>query len=624
MNGTGSIGINPSCGGRSTRPASSVCPRGPKPSASGFSAAMSELILPNQDQRRGLGPTAPAQRVAAWAVAPGTEALRRAALGIAFVVVAYHYSLATVLRALKTQTPLAYLGLVPIIALLLAAARIRPAVGEPAIDDRQLDYIIALPLLVAALAFNVLLPVRMSTLFWLWRLDVVTIPVFTAGVITLLFGVRTTWRLRIPIAFLILAWPLPYTTLLVNWLTAFTDTTLAGLDFALRFAPIASKQNAAAGTYLVHHAHTSFPVSVASACSGVNGIVGYLLVSVAFLTVVAGAAARKVAWLVFGLAGVWLSNVIRILMIVSAGHLFGSRVAIDVLHPFMGLVTFNIVVLAMVLAMPRFGLYLRLPGRGGVPELSQSVRSAVPKLRLAAAVLAGFTLLTFLTNDSLKSYDLVISALGAPRLASFSDEPSHPDGWQVQKTDTYTWATPFFGEDSTWYRYQFSFDGRNPSDLHSSAPVISDVINTSDVSTFSTYGIEACYRFHGFKLHSIRTVDLGGGVTGNVLAYYNTSSKSDWTTVYWHWPVKSANGRTRYERVTLMLINTNNATFSGPAPSAGALRQLGLGVQNLIGGKASTTDAKLDRTRAFLVAFAHELILKQATARGQVAAPPKH
>jgi len=581
---------------------------------------MTQITLPDQP-RRGVA-SGPAHTWVSWAFAPEAEALRRAALGIVFVVVAYHYSLATIMRALKTQTPLAYLGLVPPIALLLGAARVRPAHGEPAIDDRQVDYIIAVPLLIAALALNVLLPVRMSTLFWLRRLDVVTIPLFTAGVITLLFGVRTTWRLRVPIAFLILAWPLPYTTLLVNWLTAFTHSTLAGLDFALRFIPIASQQSAQAGTYLVHHGGASFPVSVASACSGVNGIVGYLLVSAAFLTVVVGTWARKIAWLAFGLAGVWLSNVIRILMILVAGHLWGEKVAIEILHPFMGLVTFNLVVLVMVLAMPYFRLYLRFSGAGGVRELSKTVRTAVPRIRLAAFVLAAFTLLIFLSNDSLKSYDLVVSSLGAPRLASFSDQPDYPYGWGVQKTDTYTWARPFFGEDSTWYRYEFTPTGRLPGDLHSSVPIISDVINTSDINSFSAYGIEACYRFHGFKFHSIRTVYLGGGVTGNVLAYYNTQTKSDWTTVYWHWPVKTQNGKTRYERMTLMLVNTNDATFTGPALNSGTMHQLGLGVQNFLSGKSTGPDAKLDRTRAFLLAFAHELILQHATAASSSPSAP--
>ena len=155
------------------------------------------------------------------------------------VVVAYHYSLQTILQSLTTQTPLAYLGLVPILAILLAVCEIKPRAGEPAIHDRQIDYIIGLPLLVGAVAFNVIGPVRLSTMFWLWRLDIVTLPLFTAGVIALLFGTRVMWRLRVPILFLILAWPLPYSTFLVNWLERVTDTTLAALNVALHVVHVA-------------------------------------------------------------------------------------------------------------------------------------------------------------------------------------------------------------------------------------------------------------------------------------------------------------------------------------------------------------------------------------------------
>ena len=561
------------------------------------------------------------RRLIDWGTSPRQLLVRRALLGILLVGVAFHYSLTTLVRTLKDQTPLSYLGLVPIIALALAAARIRPAVSEPPIHDRQVDYIIGVPLMLGALVFDILMPVRLSTMFWLWRLDLVSLPLFVAGTLCLLFGVRTLWRLKVPVLFLLLAWPLPYTTLLVNWLNAFTNSTLAGLNVALRFVHVAAKDPTQdVGTYLVSHAGTTFPVSVASACSGVNGIVGYLLVAVAFLTGVVGGAVRKIVWLTFGLAAVWASNVARILLILFAGNRWGEKVAIGVLHPFMGLLTFNLVVLAMVLAMRPFGLELRIDrGPRGV-DLATPLKRAVPKVRLAAAVVLVLALAAAVANSSLRSYDLVVSALGAPRLAPYSDFPAHPDGWSDRKIDTYTWAKPFFGEDSTWYRYAYTWDSNVHDTFQSSTPVISDVIQTSDLSSFSTYGIEACYRFHGYKLHSIKTVDLGGGVTGNVLSYYNTKVHSDWTTVYWHWPVKAANGKTRYERITLMMINTSGATFTGTIPGSGLVRSLALGVNNALGSNQSKVDVQLSSTRTFLVAFARSVIAHQAPASSKLTA----
>ena len=572
---------------------------------------MTDLALP---QPRPLGASTGMWRAAEERIfSPRYLLVRRCGFGIALVLVAFHYSLSTLVRTLKDETPLAYLGLVPIIALLLAAAQIRPETREPSIHDRQVDYIIGLPLLVGPLVFDILMPIRLSTLFWLDRLDLVVLPVFVAGTITLLFGVRTLWRLRVPVLFLLLAWPLPYSTLLVNWLTAFTNSTLDGLNVMLHVARVAvAAPSQGVGVYTVKHGKTPFPVSVASACSGVNGIVGYLLVAVAFLAVVVGSWFRKLLWLGFGLGAVWVSNVLRIFAILVAGNRWGETVAIDVLHPVMGLVTFNLVVLGMVLVMGLFGLRLRFSGSSGKAGLGDQMRKAVPSIRGAAVILVALAGLGYFANSTLRQFDLVVTDLGAPRLTSFSDSPSHPLDWNVVRTDTYTWAKPFFGDDSTWYRYQFSWNGNVAAPLKSNEAVISDVINTSDLNSFSTYGIEACYQFHGYKLYSIRTVDLGGGVTGNVLAYYNTGTKSDWTTLYWHWPVKTPDGKTRYERVTLMLINTNDAYFTAPPASSSVLRSLGLGVENALVGKSSSVDSRFDKTRTFLIEFAHEVIANKA------------
>jgi exosortase len=553
-----------------------------------------------------------ARRVTDVLRSPAYMATRRVIAAAGLIVIAFHYSLTTLVRTLKDQTPLAYLGLVPLIALLMAAGRLWPAEGEPAIHDRQVDYIIGLPLLIGSIFFEVFMPIRMSTLFWLYRMDLLVLPMFAAGTIAVLFGTRVLWRLKLPVLFLLLAWPLPYETLLVRGLSAFTSSTLSGLNVLLRVVTVASPYaGKGSGLYQIHHGGSSFLVSVASACSGVNGIVGYLLVAVAFSTMVTGRFAAKAAWLACGLAGVWTSNVIRIVIILTAGHWWGEHIALKVLHPFMGLVTFNIVVLAMVLVMGRFRLSFASSRKRSGAALAAHLHRAVPRLRLALAVIAGFAAVAYVANSALQGYDLVLSSLGAPRLVAFSQAPSHPDGWRVDHVDTYTWATPFFGEDSTWYRYDYTFQGGN-APLKSDTPIIADVINTSDLSSFSTYGIEACYRFHGYKLYSIRTVDLGGGVTGNVLSYYNTAVKSDWTTVYWHWPVKADNGSIRYERVTLMLLNTAHASFTGPSPSTGLLRSLGLGVENALVAKGSSVDAKLARTRTFLVEFARAVIDGQA------------
>jgi exosortase len=544
---------------------------------------------------------------------------RNTAIFVAVVIVAYHYSLSTLFRTLQSDTPLAYLGLVPVIALGLAAVLARPNPAEPAIHDRQLDYIVGVPLLVASLAINILLPVRLNSLYWIWRVDLLALPLFVAGTIALLFGVRTLWRGRIPIVFLFLAWPLPYTSLLTSQLQSFTNATVAAVRLGLHAIPVAHSLPGDGTLFAIDHGKQTFPVSIASACSGVNGVVGYGLVAVALLAILKGSLVRKLAWLVVGLAVVWLLNVARILAIFAAGHQWGERVAIDALHPYLGLVTFSLSVVVMLAILGRFGLELG-PGvvkrgppggsDGGIPA-KPATKPAVPRTRLAVAVVVGVALFSGIINTSLRSFDLVADSVGSPRLAPFLTHPSRPDGWLVYKVAQFDWARQFFGSDSTWWRYDYHWDGKSPSLFHTRSTVVADVISTSDLSSFSSYGIEACYNFHGYSLNAVNTVDLGG-IVAHVVAYKN-EFHNQWINVYWINPVKTPSG-TRYERVNLMLINDSHSNTSARVPSPSIARSLGIDIENALTGASSSAGPKLTHTRAFLAAFAADLIHHQVPA----------
>jgi len=546
---------------------------------------------------------------------PRTRTSLRVAALLAGTATAYHYSLLSLLQSLSLETPLAYVGLVPIMALLLAALRARPLKPEPHIHDRQLDYIVGLPLLSAALAVNVLMPRRLSTLFWVWRIDLFTLPFFVAGAVAILFGVRVLWRQRLAISFLMLAWPLPYSVLLLRFLSAFTNGTLSGLRLALKGIHVAVPQPSADGSlFQVVHAGKPFPISVVSACSGVNGMVGFLLVGVAFGAVVRGPRVRKALWLTAGLALLWLINLGRILFIFWAGKLWGESVAINVLHPYVGLVTFNVGIVVML------GLAIRGGDRvAGAPRaVGAALRTlAVPKAAAAVLTVVVLSGVLAVTNENLKAYDLVANALGGARLASFSDHPYAPDGWGARQSDRYTWARPFFGDDSTWLRYTYSWQSGTSGPLRSSLPITGDVIRTSNLRSFSAYGVEACYRFHGYKLRDVANVSLGGGVTGQALSYANPKLKQDWTLVYWIWPVKTADNSTRYERVTLYLQGTGDAKLEGAQTRPDDVNSLRNGL-----GKTDELDRRLGTTRSFVVAFARAVVGGQKSVQQGTPAPP--
>ena len=547
-----------------------------------------------------------------WSEAqPRTRTMIQLSVMFAAIVIAYGYSLLTLLQNAEMQTPLAYISLVPAISIALAVAYARPERTEPAIHDRQLDYIVGVPLIATAMAMNMLLPNKLSAMFWIWRIDLLSLPVFVAGLVAVLFGVRVLWRQKFAIGYLFLAWPWPYSTVLLRVLDASTNTTLAGLRVVLRVVPVAKPVLSGDGSLFdVVHNGRAFPISVVSACSGINGIVGFLLIGVAFVAVVRGAWIRKVAWLAVGMLFLWLVNLGRLMLIFWAGRMWGENIAINILHPVVGLVTFTIGVVIMSMAIRPMGMMI---GRSGsesmrhpgtemtMPPRSRTVQ-AVPKVFMAVVVVAIATLLLGVADFGLRSYNLVANAAGEPKLLAFRSAPTAPEGWRYRITNQYDWAQPLFGDDSTWVRYIFIPSDRG-GDLRSSYGVTADVIDTSDLQTFSAYGVEDCYQFHGYSLRDVAQVDIGGGITGQTLSFSGAGQQS-WSVVYWIAPVKAGQG-IRYERFVLYLLN---------APGGAGIRMPpDVRITNLAGSLDSTgPDAVLVQNRAFLVAFAHELVVNQA------------
>jgi exosortase/archaeosortase family protein len=547
---------------------------------------------------------------------PKTRTTVQMASLIGIVVIAYNYSLITLLQLADLNTPLAYVSLVPLISLILAALHSQPKQAEPSIHDRQTDYIIGIPLMVAALLVNRLLPTKLSAMFWVWRIDLLTLPFFVAGAVAVIFGVRILWRQKVAVGFLILAWPYPYTTVLLSVLNAFTSATLFAMAHIVKITHIATLEGSLSGGVfsIVHNGH-AFTLSVISACSGVSSVVGFLLVGTAFAAVVRGPLLFKILWLAGGMVLLWTINLGRIALIFWAGQEAGEHFAIDILHPFIGLVTFSIGVGIMILCIKPMRLHLEFtrqrPDPGVTvtdlpPARSARARSvlAVPKVYLAVTIVLVFGIFVGVANVGLQSYNLVANVAGESKLASYITDPVTPAGWTSRYETTFNWAQPLFGEGSMWNRYELI--PQSGGNLHANTEVIADVIDTPELETFSAYGVEQCYEFHGYSLANVAQVALGGGITGQTLAY-TSQQYGSWSIVYWILPVRRG-AATVYERVVLYVQNQRGAI----APAAEGQRS---GIKVIAGssGVQSAQAEVLLQNRDFLVAYARELIGVQAS-----------
>ena len=534
------------------------------------------------------------------------------------VLIAYNYSLSTLLQTADQQTPLAYISLVPAIALALAAVRSRPLKPEPPIYDRQVDYTIGIPLILAAVAINELLPARMSALFWYYRIDLLSLPIFVAGVVAIIFGCRVLWRQKLAIAFLFLAWPYPYEKYLLGVLNAFTDATLFAMDKVAVWThlatPTLSSDNA---LFTINHHGTTFALSIVSACSGVNSVVGFLLVGSAFAAIVRGPIVRKVLWLAGGIVLLWALNIGRITFIFFAGREWGESIAINVFHPFVGLVLFALGVIVMLLLIRPLGMTIPMGANGPAlsprttapdataPARQRKVTLAVPKVYLAIAAVVVAALLVGISNVGLTNYNLVAGVAGQAKLTAYIQGPVAPQGWDAQYETTYAWAKPLFGDASVWNRYIMRSSGAGL--LHTNATVVADVINTPDLSSFSAFGVQQCYAFHGYALADISQVSLAGGITGQSMSYTSQQFGS-WSIVYWIVPVKMDTGGTSFERTVLYVQNSGQGVLVKGLTTGDSLHNLGGSLS-----AATEADHALINNRTFLVAFADRLIFAQAS-----------
>jgi exosortase/archaeosortase family protein len=542
---------------------------------------------------------------------------------LASVLIAYNYSLSTLLQTVDQQSPLAYISLVPAIALALAAIRSQPLKPEPPIYDRQVDYTIGIPLIVAAVAINEVLPARMSAMFWVYRVDLISLPIFIAGAVAIIFGCRVLWRQKLAIAFLFLAWPYPYEKYLLGVLNAFTDITLLAMQKIALWTHLAKPVNASGDTlFSISHHGSTFALSIVSACSGVNGVVGFLLVGSAFAAIVRGPIVRKVLWLAGGMALLWVLNLARITFIFLAGKEWGESVALNVFHPFVGLALFIVGVIVMILLIRPLGMRIQVGRDGALPPPSNTTAIpqslgppveprqtrgplAVPKVFLALLTVVAAALVIGVNNVGLSDYNLVAGVAGQAKLNAFIQGPVAPQGWKANYETSFGWAKPLFGDTSIWNRYSLHSVVSNP--LHTNATVVADVINTPDLSSFSAFGVENCYTFHGYSLADVTGVTLAGGITGQAMSYTSQQFGS-WSIVYWIVPVKMDVGGTSYERVVLYVKNSNQGVLIKGLTSAANLHNIG-GSLNPSNG----SDRALLNNRTFLVAFADQLINAQAS-----------
>jgi len=340
----------------------------------------------------------------------------RALTFIVCLGIAYWQPLIELLRGMRYDTPLAYLGLAPFFAIVLGCWRYHHAhVSERAFGGS--DIAVGMTLVIGAFCMGIGAPVMLHISSWTTRLsflslpmyaaskrlDLLSLPIFAAGLIVLLYG-NTALRWAWPaLAYALLVWPVPYDYLLNYALPRLSHVTVWVVAGLSGLFPLGAVADPADGTlFTLDTPHGPQELSIGSVCSGFNSVVAWMLVGIAVGIVVrrtgsrtfdVGTAVRLVRWLLVGALAVFVCNVARIIGLFAVAHTFGIGATFQAVHVSIGMVLFALTVVGMFAVLSQFGLELPLSERCAARVIAEaeSVTPSMPmRVSLAALTAIGF------------------------------------------------------------------------------------------------------------------------------------------------------------------------------------------------------------------------------------------
>lgn len=173
-----------------------------------------------------------------------------------------------------------------------------------------------------------------SYTFYPLEYHMVSLPVFTAGLILIMFNVKTLKVLAFPIVFLLFLTPPP--TEIISIAGANVATFSSDVSYSILKAiglPVSQISEYGAPALVVTDAsgsQVSFVVGIAS--SGIYSIIGFSVFAIFIMYIARGPAWKKATVLFASLPIIYLLTILRIMTLVSLGHWQGVNVAWDTFH----------------------------------------------------------------------------------------------------------------------------------------------------------------------------------------------------------------------------------------------------------------------------------------------------
>lgn len=400
---------------------------------------------------------------------------------------------------------------VPTVAILVAVGVVRRNRTELPIHDRQVDIIVGTMGLVLALLIHGVLLQRYALYFHLLRLDLLAMWLFVLSSSIVLFGLRPVSRFAWVWAMMFLIFALPYYMLVIF---------LGGGNYA-----------AGAAALLIAGVGSGIAVGRTTR----RGVVGSLLawvVGFAVLTTISVLCPDTPLWMYQEVPAVTAVAVVGLVMYLAA----------------------------------RRGMPKRVLDRKVEPLAAKQVWAGVP-LVIAVGVALAFVHLPANVGaapvDRASPHTLVA---GEPLVA--------PPGWVTTQMQDYRDVKRLYGGDSVLVRQWMTAAAGDPRFDKFSRPrtLVVDSLVSHRPFSLGVYPARVLYGLTGARFSAVRSVDLGMGVTGQMVSVVDDDLLITWNAIQFAW-----GDREVAQRVSIFAVDNHDPNAPFPEPSGdmiGTLRTL--------------------------------------------------
>jgi exosortase len=508
---------------------------------------------------------------------------------LALVAVGFGVSYSSLLAFASEESPDALVVALPLVALGLLGLIL--ADGSRHGHEVGINLVFAAPLTLLVLILLLWLPPRYANVYWVYRIDLLALPVLVAVAVVLLFGLPALLRSASAFGLLLLGWK-PLFDKLVSLLAdplASLDAALVGV-LAGPFAPHAHR----IGQLFVLGPGGSRSIAVSSACAGLAAVFSMALTGAFLGRCFTGTRRAKLLWLATGVGLVLALNLLRMTVIVVVADRFGVGHALTVFHATAGVALFAAALLVMLLLLGRFGLRLVLPTLREARPLRFKTRGLVAVVTLLAALAA----IGAWTESGFGFYGPG-SFAGTPTVTAGDLLPGGRTVRRIQ-AERLPFIEALFGSGARSYQYDYAVAG--------TTGIGAQVVVVPTLSQATAYGALDCFIFHRYDLHSTHRAALKNG--GTALLATMTLSGSDVATISWIQPVR-LQGRNAWRRVILFQYLDGKPVRNDFRPSLS--RRFGTWLLNTLAPYGSThAPERYVATEKELLAFANAFAVRSS------------